>query len=860
MAVADCQRGRRWQSEGLTNEGKKKGNQTMKKTRIRALTALALAFVLAFIAPAKVFAETKPTLYVSDVMVGMGKTAEEAKQALIDAGYTVLDQNLNQGAGSAFKTEKFVYLGYKTTTDRSEAITDLAVMNMNGGFSFTDYTVLMDKYRDSQIRPFVDRFLTTVQEYRANYASENEGNKAKADFAYSILSHIIEDDSGSSLADLLLNPTKEELGMTDAAYKALSAAEKADIVDLTTALMQGNAEVVFLMEQVLAMAADTNETTWLERLSKLGPDGLMEQYAAKGIRPTDANRELSALYNDTAKILLKGWDDLRNALLNCEASLGDQKPAATTETPTVNDLAQLAYEAAQTTPSKAEVSMDDAVDMMAGANEVLDASSKIADSTEGDRITLIYCQLKEMPYGDGTMYDFFTKPYTEVSGENLSALYPLVSTLTAGQIAAIEFLPMELLLQIGACENSSYEAFSAGNSNMLEVIENIGEISVYLNVNREIFSNSVALTSEALRKNASSELGLTDPDSDLMGLSKLTAISWCVTALSEMVFTATLLKTQSAVTAVTCAEKTAEGLKNMYTSLAGKDYLTNVNLFVTKSGSTNSAEALEVTMSYRISPTERKSLTQLFPADSALQEGSSKFNDTYSKLREQSIVRDQQPASKWSSVHSISTYVCIVLIVISIVLTAIDLYRYYNIDYTPIPGYIVDETDITTLDDEGKQLVVRNDTAYYKAVTTNRGENADHYTSLKDYADLNGDAGREWLALYSVKNASGRPILADSFKVVTGDTKVPNGYETGIHMFGTKTAQNLTDNRYTFNDDLNGLYVYFKTEAPRAGEAASALSSGMLALVGLGSGALGSVLGAVIAANVNRKKKEPLTA
>ena len=125
---------------------------------LRAIISLTLILALVFSLTANAFAAKAP-VYIADVMVGMGETADEAKNALTGEGFTVFDKNLNEGAGSALKTEKFVYLGYRTTTDVNEAITDLAVMNMNGGYSFSDYAVLMDKYRDSQIKPFVDSFM-----------------------------------------------------------------------------------------------------------------------------------------------------------------------------------------------------------------------------------------------------------------------------------------------------------------------------------------------------------------------------------------------------------------------------------------------------------------------------------------------------------------------------------------------------------------------------------------------------------------------------------------------------------------------------------------------------------------------------
>ncbi len=71
---------------------------------------------------------------------------------------------------------------------------------------------------------------------------------------------------------------------------------------------------------------------------------------------------------------------------------------------------------------------------------------------------------------------------------------------------------------------------------------------------------------------------------------------------------------------------------------------------------------------------------------------------------------------------------------------------------------------------------------------------------------------KERLALYSEKNEMKQPILADSF-LVTNDSKIPAGYENGIHMFGSYTAFNLNSALYCWNGGAPEIYVYFKTDA-----------------------------------------------
>ena len=65
--------------------------------------------------------------YISDIIVsGGGET--EAQNAIRNSGYNLIGIDLNYKAGG-----DFIYLGYKTTTDPEQAITDLLILNNPGG-------------------------------------------------------------------------------------------------------------------------------------------------------------------------------------------------------------------------------------------------------------------------------------------------------------------------------------------------------------------------------------------------------------------------------------------------------------------------------------------------------------------------------------------------------------------------------------------------------------------------------------------------------------------------------------------------------------------------------------------------------
>ncbi len=150
------------------------------KKLLTAITSAVLCMTMLIIAPTQIVASAADNTekkYISEVKVGMGVTSDQASKELLDEGYTILkddngnyaDLNKDAGAKSPMKpgpNQKIVYLGYKTTSNAGNAITDLAVMSMEGGYSYEDYEKLMQTHLDTQIKPFVDRFIATLKEYR----------------------------------------------------------------------------------------------------------------------------------------------------------------------------------------------------------------------------------------------------------------------------------------------------------------------------------------------------------------------------------------------------------------------------------------------------------------------------------------------------------------------------------------------------------------------------------------------------------------------------------------------------------------------------------------------------------------------
>ena len=903
----------------------------MKKTALMIKTIVAVILLVSVLAlsPLQTFAAAS-TVYISEIKLGYGSTPKEAYDYLTGEGYQIVTYghtykntkveekyqkyaDLNQGGGSKFKKDVVVYMGYKTTQNKDEAITDIAAMNMMGGYSFAQYEELIDKYRESTIKPFLDRFMSTVQEYRDNYNSSNAENKAKAVYIHDLLNLITDDDTGMGMGDLLLNKTSEDYGYDE--YKKLSNEEKKKYGDLTVILMQGNTSTVFAIEQMLTLAADTNEKTWIERLVDLGPDGLLNTYTQQGKSPSDAQKEMAQEYEDTALKIAAKWEDFRNELLEYKGMINENtvleddgdEPMQEEADATPDEENAGEAETGQTASKEGAAdenipeATDDDVKNVKTADQVVEVvedtmvgSGALCEEVEVVKTAYIYNYLTSVKYGDSTLCDFFLKSSDEVSGDNIAQLYPMVSVLTKGQRAGTEFLSLKQMVQCGSTENRFY---AESKENTSGIVESTPKSSVYSGVNREHFGSGCALTDEKMRADAQNRtsdfndwaFGITNRTLMFAGISLAAAVPMVISckALRAELLKKPLVITDALESAATSIEKIVKS-KSIYDMQTAATYqmevlgsfsepgnylkttmvnysrgkveiMKNIGIYnkldMTSFRITETSEGMRVRASNGVG----QKVDQVFPKEygiktsDTLQGVSKKCSETAANLNK----------TNWSKVFKTGAAVVFSLAFLAVSGYTVycaynDIKAYYNVEMTIIPKYIVDKKDITYLDDTGKTLVKQNEDAYYEVVRCNRASNAPMSGLSKDYGDVNGDVAKQWLALYTVKNMSlGNPIVADSFRVVVGTTEVPEKYDASIHMFGEKSAANMTNSVYTYNDSNNGIYVYYKTDAdanPGSKDTGSVFSTGYVMIAGGIGLIIGAVLGLVITSAVKRKK------
>ncbi|MBR4256871.1 MAG: hypothetical protein IKQ18_06865 [Clostridia bacterium] len=416
---------------------------------------------------------------MSDVIVAFGDSYDDAVKWLKNNGWNNYAQaDLNKNSSSVFDKDRAVVLGYKTTYNVNEAITDLALMNMEGGYSYTSYDSLMSKKRD-EIKLFALDFSKALDEYRINY----KAGEKKAVAAYNLLNEFYDDDTGKNLGSLLLNPLKEE--MLQSEYESLSTDGKKEHADFTTMMLQGNSLAVIAVETIVGMAADTSDSTWLERLSALGPDGLVNKYTEeKGLTMKQAASEIALDYSEIADRLLSMWEKLQEAIE--------------------------VYESTDLTP---ESSGDE-------INSYFDKHQNI-DFKDWLYVLSFYDKLAGMKYGeDETLLDLFKYSTEEMSDEEYVQLCSIASVLTEGQKCTLGFNSLAQLINYGVIGNDE-ETWDKVNTEALEIADNTSEnagsgagsaeaISVYNGIDRSLFKGDIALTSDAKRKEAKSNSSFYD--------------------------------------------------------------------------------------------------------------------------------------------------------------------------------------------------------------------------------------------------------------------------------------------------------------------------------------------------------------
>ena len=776
--------------------------------------------------------------YVSDVFIAYGKTEKKATEWLQKNGWEPIKGDFNAGKASFFDDNKVqdqnvaAVMGIKRTDDKNNAVTDMAVMNMKGGYSIPDYEQLLEE-KKGQIDEVVNGMKPILSEYRQNLEGKGSSyGKKRAEFAYNLLNKFLDGDPEGVNA---VNDTGLELGKLFAEKTMQEGNENGG--DLQQMMLESSGPAMLAVETLLAMAADTGEESWLDRASGLTGDELSENLAkyvpeaeGRDVADSEVPQYLNEKYGDTATILANQYEDVHEDIAWFEAYNEE------------NGLWQEDGESDEDYAARVEKYLADLRSAEAEEN------SSNSDSERYSRVLLLYNRMYEFPYkGEwGETLGDFLNPVDDTFSTNTDNFLPLAAGLSDGQRAGLNYLSFEMMLLIGLGTEEGLDLIAPDLKGLLGEAT---EIDVFTGVNREAFRGGVALTSEALMEQNAGKGQAFDKIWDNMGIVAIT--SYAAACVGAVTLGAGAYMTVKGVEVVgRSSEETIARLTREF-----EDATAEYNRI-------KGLQEFGQVREYEVTNAER---------------AMNRAQESLNKAKGTEVTTRMGTAGRWM------LGIGGAILVGAAIVKAVQMYKYYQRDMTPIPRMIVDESDIVTYltDDNGKPLLDEKGNQkktidfktyeYYSAVKCNRpevGEIGDWQDGVSDYkdpkhycydiADLNADMGQEWIALYTVKSQDkGDPILADSLTLQYGSNKTPDGCTKGLHLFTYTNAVDLGDTAWAFNNDKKGVYFFWDEDTNAfATDAASAFSGGHLALAGFGGLILG-IAGATLVLNKKRKEDEP---
>ena len=129
---------------------------------------LILASLFAFCVPASAAREEE---FLSEIALVYEDSVEEARKAIEGTGWKLFEYDLN--ANADYWVDDGVYLIYKTSTNVEDAITDLRIMDMYGGFSVSNYESQLAKSRE-EYKQSLNEVRVIAAEFKALYEAGDE--------------------------------------------------------------------------------------------------------------------------------------------------------------------------------------------------------------------------------------------------------------------------------------------------------------------------------------------------------------------------------------------------------------------------------------------------------------------------------------------------------------------------------------------------------------------------------------------------------------------------------------------------------------------------------------------------------------
>lgn len=446
------------------------------------IKAIVFILVMAMILPnmlKTVEAADVPT-YISEVKVGYSQDNSSAgsvaaKKSLTDEGFTVVDNDLNNGTGKGWS-----YIGYKTTKDKKEAITDLSIMDMGGGYSMNDYSKTLSKYNAS-IKEQGAGLLAAAKETKTNY----EKGSPAAEMSLKTLNYmIVEGNNSQPLGEYLLSNDRTEEDF----YNIVLKCDPKILTFIYSQLSLGVADY----DSKAEIEAKTAKGTWFDRLSNMDPNKEYDdgEYYDKAMVLYPTIQKFATEYAEAVEATSNFKDEMIP-----EEKL--EKPIETPETPEDPSSSDTSPETKASTDTSTPPLTSPETEDNALKDSITTPKSEEKKTISERHLMLrtIYNLLNEKQYNGVGIGDLLTD--TDIYATDL---YPLLDALTEGQrtvLAAtgIESLTTNIMNNTDKAEGAKEDALAQIEKNA----EPIKGVDLWWGVNIEAYDREVGMTSNAIR-------------------------------------------------------------------------------------------------------------------------------------------------------------------------------------------------------------------------------------------------------------------------------------------------------------------------------------------------------------------------
>ena len=397
------------------------------------------------------------TLYVASVCTFSAGTKADAVTKCRAAGYIPVDADLNEGNDA-----NAVILGYTTTDNPYEAITDLSVLEMNTGYETKDYSYIVEKQTE-QLSKITAPLMASFEEYADNLRA----NSPAAVEAREIL-------------DLLYIPEADNVPLGE--YLASADREETFIKKL---FCQANTGIMLTVINSMASGvADRTGDNWAQRL--------VGSPVHKQITAEEFDSQLDKDYEASAK-------DLRQPLHDFAENVNKA----------LDFVAQYGYDALK---DKEEADTDE-YEVPEEVIESITACEELEDRDAFAFYLMAYELLNTYAFADGrTVGDYLVtlgqKEYTSL--DDIRSLYPLVASLTRGQFGVMRIVGIpQMALALTNHETKIAEAknYTEKLKDSIAAFNKDGSerLSVWVGTDPIPYSSEIALTYQGIRETASAE-------------------------------------------------------------------------------------------------------------------------------------------------------------------------------------------------------------------------------------------------------------------------------------------------------------------------------------------------------------------